>query len=379
VLGTLSGLFLLWAHVAYWQWRFAPADSPDELHWAKTADGWRVQVRRYLPRGGGPRFREPVILCHGLGANHYNVDWDPPYGIAQYLAEQGRDCWVISLRGHDGSDRPTRRNGLRWGFGFDAFLEQDVPAAIDLVLAKTGAERMQWVGHSMGGMLAYALGGTPFEAKLAGGVVAVGSPPTFTGGRRDLRLLTSLGVLLAGRTRVPQRWATRVIAPFTGYFDPPFSEIAVAPKSMEGAIVRRMQAWAFEDISAGVTRQFRDWVHNDAFRSLDRRVDYRERMAAYSVPVLVVGGTHDKMAPPSCIESAGRWLGSADKTVVILGKAHGSPVDYGHGDLLLGKAAPAEVYPLVEAWLRDRATPEGVPRRGMGAQAGGGAQGESEA
>lgn len=359
VCGVLALLFLLWAHVEYWQWRFAPTDRPDEVHWATTADGWSIQVRRYLPRGKKPPVEEPVILCHGLGANHYNVDWDPPYGIAQFLAEHGRDCWVISLRGHAGSDRPDRRNGLRWGFGFDAYLQEDVPAVIDLVLRKTGAPRAQWVGHSMGGMLAYALGGTVHEEKLGGGVVAVGSPTTFAN-QPTLRFLTSLGVALAGRTRVPQRWLTKFIAPFTGFFDPPLSEIAIAPKSMEGSVVRRMQAWAFEDMSAGVVRQFHDWVHNDAFRSADRRIDYRERMAAFRAPVLVVGGTHDLMAPPACVEAAGRTLGSEDKTVVVLGKAHGSPVDYGHGDLLLGKAAPDEVYPLIEAWLRGRATPSGI-------------------
>lgn len=356
VLSLLSLAFLTWAHFWFWGRRFAPKDHPDELHWAKTEDGWRIQVRRYLPRGSSAGLREPVILCHGLGANHFNVDWDPPYGIAQYLAEQGRDCWVISLRGHDGSDRPSRANSLRWGFGFDDFLRHDVPAAIELVLRKTGAPRAQWVGHSMGGMLAYALGGTASEGKLAGGVVALGSPPSF-GHQRYLRSLTRLGVLLAGRSRVPQRWITRMISPFTGYFDPPFSEIAVAPKSMDGRVVRRMQAWAFEDISAGVARQFHDWVDNDAFRSADRSVDYRERMAAFSSPILLVGGTADKMAPPPCMQAAERMLGSGDKTLILVGKSHGNRVDYGHGDLLLGMGAPGEVYPLVADWLRRRATP----------------------
>lgn len=322
----------------------------------RTADGWNLHLRRYLPRGEGPRYAEPVVLCHGLGANHYNVDWDPPYGIAQFLAETGRDCWVITLRGHGGSDRPSRRNGLKWGFSFDDHLRYDVVAALECVVAKTGAARVQWVGHSMGGMLAYALGGTPHERLLEGGVVTLGSPASFAD-QPYLRWLTGLGVLLAGKTRVRQRWLTRMIAPFMGWVDLPFSELAIAPKSMEGAVVRRLQAWAFEDISAGVARQFHDWVKSDAFRSLDGAVDYQERMRAHSAPVYLIGAPEDKLAPPACVRRAFEKLGSRDKTLRMVGKAHGDRVDYGHGDLLLGRAAPEEIYPLVEAWLRERATP----------------------
>lgn len=360
VLAILALGFLTWAHYAFWRARFAPSDRPDEIHYVRTADGWDVQLRRYLPRGAGPRYEEPVVLCHGLGANHYNVDWDPPHGIAQYLAEAGRDCWVISLRGHDGSSRPSRRNGLRWGFSFDDHV-RDVVAALECVVAKTGASRVQWVGHSMGGMLAYALGGMEHARYLAGGVVALGSPASFAD-QAYLRWLTRLGVVLARRTRVPQRWLTRMIAPFTGFFDLPFSELAIAPKSMDGRLVRRLQAWVFEDISAGVMRQFHDWVHNDAFRSLDRTVDYKERMRAHRAPFLLVAASADKLAPPPCMERAFALLGSEEKTLRMVGRAHGQSVDYGHGDLLLGRAAPREIYPLVEAWLRERARPRAEAR-----------------
>lgn len=356
VLGLLAFAFLTWAHCAFWRARFAPSDRPDELHMVRTEDGWDIQLRRYLPRGEGPRFEEPVVLCHGLGANNYNVDWDPPYGIAQFLAEAGRDCWVITLRGHGGSSRPSRRNGLRWGFSFDDHLRHDVVAALECVVAKTGAERVQWVGHSMGGMLAFALGGTPHERHLAGGVVALGSPASFAD-QTYLRWLTRLGVWLAGRTRVRQRWLTRMIAPFMGWIDLPFSELAIAPKSMEGKVIRRLQAWAFEDISAGVARQFHDWVVNDAFRSLDHEVDYQERMRAHRAPFLLVAATEDRLAPPACVQRAFGTLGSEEKTLRVVGKAQGQSVDYGHGDLLLGRAAPGEIYPMVETWLRERARP----------------------
>ncbi len=353
--------FLTWAHRWFWRGTFAPKGLPDEVHNVQTEDGWRLGLRRYRPRGSGPRYAEPVILCHGLGANHYNLDWDPPNGIAQALAEQGRDCWVICLRGHDGSDRPSFFNELRWGFSFDDYLRYDVPASIEYVLSATGAGRAQWVGHSMGGILAYALGGTPLEERLGGGVVAIASPASYSN-QPYLRWIARLGRWLAGSTRIRQRVVTQLIAPFAGFIDPPFSELVIAPRSMNGKVVRRLQAWAFEDMSAGVIRQFEDWVWNDAFRSLDKRRDYRACMSAFSAPLLLIGGEKDRMVPPACMEAALARLGSVDKTLVILGKSHGQGEEYGHGDLLLGVAAPGEVYPRVAAWLAARATvSEGAP------------------
>lgn len=355
VLAILALGFLTWAHHAFWGWYLAPADRPDEIHHVRTDDGWTIALRRYRPRGEGPIFREPVILCHGLGANHFNLYWDPPWGLAQYLADRGHDCWVISLRGHDGSDRPDRRRGRRWGFTFDDYLRHDVPAAIGHVLRTTGEARAQWVGHSMGGILAYALAGTEWEERLGAGIVAVASPASFSHQRYLIRW-ARVGTFLCIGGRLPQRWITRMIAPFTGHFEIPFSELVIAPKSMEPQVVRRLQANAFEDISEGVMRQFDDWVRNDTIRSFDRSIDYGARLAALRVPILLVGGSKDRMAPPGCMRAAFERIGSEAKRLILFGREFGSQADYGHGDLLLGRRAPAEVFPAIEAWLRERAT-----------------------
>lgn len=345
--------FLVWAHVAYWTARFAPRGRPDELHFVPTADGWRLAVRRYRP-SGPRRYAEPVILWHGLGVNHFNLDWDPPYGLAQYLASQGHDCFVPSLRGHGEGDRPGRRTGLRWGFSFDDHRNLDVPAVLAHVRAVTGAPRVLWVGHSMGGILAYSLGGTEHEAAIAG-LVAIGSPSSYAD-QPYLQRLTWLGARLSRNGRVPQRLATRILAPFSGHLEPPFSELVVARRSMDGSLVRRFNAHAFEDISRGVALQFADWVRGDHFRSLDRSRDYLDAMRQFRAPALLVGGIADLMAPPGCMRKAFARLGSADKTLLLFGRSEGRGADYGHGDLLLGRTAPEEVFPAVAAWLAAHGT-----------------------
>jgi homoserine acetyltransferase len=95
---------------------------------------------------------------------------------------------------------------------------------------------------------------------------------------------------------------------------------------------------------------------NDAFRSLDGGTDYRAAMANVSAPALVIAGAVDRLATPASVAAAFEQLGSADKTLVVLGTEHKDGMDYGHGDLLFGRGAPKEVYPLLRDWLERRAT-----------------------
>ncbi len=72
--------------------------------------------------------------------------------------------------------------------------------------------------------------------------------------------------------------------------------------------------------------------------------------------MLVIGGSRDRLAPPSCVRSQFEQLGSRDKTLMIFGPENGDRMDYGHGDLIFGEGAPREIYPAILRWLEARAT-----------------------
>src|SRR5205823_10342099 len=88
--------------------------EPDELEWARTEDGWELPMGRYLPRGRRA-VKEPVILCHGMGANRFNLDFNETYSVARYLANHGYETFVIELRGSGLARRykPGRHYGFR--------------------------------------------------------------------------------------------------------------------------------------------------------------------------------------------------------------------------------------------------------------------------
>lgn len=54
------------------------------------------------------------------------------------------------------------------------------------------------------------------------------------------------------------------------------------------------------------------------------------------------------------IETNDGWrISSPVKRFRILGRGYGESYDYGHGDLLIGKACRQEVYPALVEWVED--------------------------
>ena len=78
------------------------------------------------------------------------------------------------------------------------------------------------------------------------------------------------------------------------------------------------------------------------------------------VPVQLIGGTLDLLAPPDSMLKLQQCLSYAQLST--FGKMYGHSTDYGHGDLILGNAAPFEVFPLVAQFISKVATPiQAVP------------------
>ncbi|HEY8206418.1 MAG TPA: alpha/beta fold hydrolase [Myxococcaceae bacterium] len=352
--GLLAALAIASAWVAWLllvTWRYRARGEPAERLWAAAGDGWRIAV--FHRPAARRRFREPVLLCHGFAINRHTFEFDPPYSLAHALSEAGFDCFTVEWRGTGASHRPP--SGLFRSFTVDDHIRQDAPALIRLALERTGAERALWVGHSLGGMIGYAVAQGP-EVERLGGLVVLGSPVFYRFQPWVGRAL-QLGALAAWPYGLRHRFLTLTMAPFLGYLRLPQDDLLLNPMHVPGAIQRRVVARAMSTIGRGVLLQQRDWVVNDCFRSADRAVDYREGIRHLRLPLLVGGGSQDRLAPPAALQAQFDLAGSSDKTLVVFGRDRGDQMDYGHGDLVYGQGAPAEVYPLLRRWLEAHATP----------------------
>lgn len=330
--------------------------EPGEVLRATTSDGWVLGV--HFRRAQNKRFAEPVLLCHGLAANHRNLDFEPPYSLAHAFNEAGFDTYSVDWRGTMHSEPPPR--GRLWSdYSVDDHIDKDAPALIDLALRHSGASQAFWVGHSLGGLIGYAAAGGEHAAKVRG-LVTIGAPVFFKH-TRLIRYAVQLGALAAWPFRLRNRLASIAVAPFLGHIALPLSDTIVNPKHIPPHIQRKAYANVMSSMSRRVLMQFKDWIRHDAFRSFDGKTDYRQRIATMKTPLLITAGSGDKLATPENVNKAFDLAGSADKTVVVFGPENGDKQDYGHGDLVFGANAPTEVFPIILRWVETRASAASRP------------------
>lgn len=166
----------------------------ERVGFAHTADGHRLAVTEIQVEGAPPETSRPVLLVHGFGQNRLAFSRGP---LPEALAARGARVFLGELRGHGLSREvdPEASSSATWGL--EALLRHDLPALVGHVLTRTKADRLHYMGHSMGGILGYAaLADDPPFASLTGWA----APLRLGAGRPDVRVAALLPPLLA-RTR----------------------------------------------------------------------------------------------------------------------------------------------------------------------------------
>jgi polyhydroxyalkanoate synthase len=321
-------------------------------HRARTSDGWELALVQYKPEG--ERTGRPVLLCHGISANDRNMDLDERHSLARWLARQGREAWTVSLRGGGLSDAVDELKGRKPGFDFDTLWREDVTAAIAFVRERTGGEPIDYVGHSMGGMLVYA-----YLSQGGGGLNAVatlGSPTRLDWGGTLESFAASWGPTFLSKETILPLAAAAQLAPD---FDPesptnPLQLLLYNPKNTLPDTWKKLTTLGTADLSGGLALQLLRMVTDGGFNSADETIDYRKDMARIRVPVLVVAGKLDRVGTPVAVKDGYRALGGP-KGWLLISEANGAEAEYGHMDLLLGERAPEEVWVKVLDFLNRHA------------------------
>ncbi|HUU03229.1 MAG TPA: alpha/beta fold hydrolase [Myxococcota bacterium] len=348
VIGALVRL-----HTAFWSRYFEAARYGDMVHFARTQDGWRLALHRYRPPD--LKFAQPVILCHGMGANRHNFDISAERSLARDLAGRGFDVWSLELRGAGMSDRPGWFTGRKGSYAFDDHLNFDVPAALECVAAETGRSDVLWVGHSMGGMLGYAWQGLEREPRLAG-LVTISAPVLLNVSGNVGWSHHLVRPMFFGHT-IAFRPLARFFSPMMGWPPRWLSRIVVLKNGMEGAVMRRCLVNLTENTTGALMRQFFDWIRTGRFESTDGQTDYLGNLARIKVPVLIIAADADKIASPEAVSPAYERVASEDRQLRIFGIDRGDDADFGHGDILLGVHSRELLYPEISNWLQQHASP----------------------
>ncbi len=331
--------------------RYRLPTPADEIRFAPTWDGWDLALYRYRPERPVER-REPVVLCHGMLSNRFNVDLDEEVSLARYLRDRGFDAWVMELRGHGGSRRSGSRagsNGRRgiqpFDWTIDHYVQIDLPAVLEHVRRASGSDRVHWFGHSMGGMLLYGHCAVRGSTRVIRSAVLSDAPASFATRKRRMRLCRAYGRVFAS---VPPALVLPFLGPaawaIPGILGPRYGigERGLVLSLLANAII----PWG----SSLVLLHLCDILESGRFRSADGSIDYEKGVEGIDFPLMILSSARKLMGEPPVRYGFERST-VPEKRYVRLSRANGYSIDYTHSNLLVSKSSPSEVFPEIAGWF----------------------------
>jgi lysosomal acid lipase/cholesteryl ester hydrolase len=337
---------------------------------ALTRDGWRLGIRHIAPAVPDPR-KLPVVLCHGLGLNgtFWTITDDH---LPSQLAARGYDVFIVDLRGSGESRNLGRLDEINSWLRETPFLElgagrwtvdemafYDVPAVLDYVRGATGRDRVNWVGHSLGGMLMFAFLERSPEAYRVANFVGMGSTITLTETPQRDMLRANRGLRVLGSLVSTGRLGRPLM-----YFRLPgldrIDQFYYTSENVDKRTTSRFYGYTLEDPGRSALRQLDPYLEFGHFVSADRTFDYSTTLNRVGTPTLMIAGEDDVMSDLPSTERTLDELASPDKTLMRFGKRDGHVGNYGHCDLVWSRYASREVFPPLIDWL-DRRQPGIVP------------------
>ena len=318
-----------------------------------TRDGWKIALHNYFHRPASAA-RDTILLCHGLSVNRYNLDGPGDLSLAKYLHSHGWDVWLVELRGAGCSSKPRPWNKLRYDWNLDDYIFHDVPAAIRFVREKTGRDQIHWLGHSLGGMLAYAFLCTHGN-EWAKSVVTIGSPSMRAVRNPVLDKMAPLKPLMNLLRRTPHASQEPLLAPAVAHSAPWTARLVLNPENMRKSDITKMLRVAIEDIPTSLIQQLWDWYDESSMVKHYGFLSYSESLSRITAPLYVIAGSDDRLTPAEDCRTVYDLASSEDKKIDVFGRETGCRHDYGHIDLVIGRYARQEVWPHILNWLDTRA------------------------
>lgn len=335
------------AFFAIWERIYGVEDIADQVFHAHTEDGWNIAMHFHRPAYPKPG-AFPVIFSHGIAVNKFGIDLDRGHSLAYFLKQNGFPVFVISLRG-TGKSYHSSRGGYR-DFCFDDIVEYDVPAVIRKARELTGAPKINWVGHSMGAMIAYGFLGRklPGYDSIAS-LVSLGGPGKIDHARATIWGAVSRHPWISQMLDV--KFGSQVISPLSGRVSSPIEDLVLNREIVSGKTVRKLMKNAIENVAPGLLGQFIGWMNDGRMPTRDNTFDYRQGYKAIEVPALFLAGSRDHVAPVDSVRFAFDHFGSKRKEFYIVGRENNVPHDYCHTGLVLSDRGILDVFPIVLDWL----------------------------
>lgn len=326
-------------------------DPPPTTPYRVVFEGGKTKLRYYAPVG--QPLATPLLLVYSLVKRPYILDLMPRRSVVETLTNQGVPVYFIDWI------PPTPDDTWR---GFDAYLNGDLAAAIDVVKKREAVDRVSLLGYCFGGLLT-TLYTALYPAQVRNLVnftlpldMSVKELPFQSLMGRMSPVMTDLIVATYGNCPA---WLMKAgfegMAPLHHAFDKYVGLYRAKEQPGYAEMFELFERWMNSDVpmAGRIFKEMQEEVsrHNlvvkNRFRVNGRPVDLK----AIECPVLNVIGEHDDVVHPKSSLPLVDLVGSPDTANLVF--------PTGHIGAAVSSGAQKRLWPQVGAWLRERDTEVG--------------------
>jgi predicted alpha/beta hydrolase len=282
------------------------------------APGIAMAIHRF---GASPE-AIPIVLIHGSIEDSRIFHSRSGKGLAPYLATNGYDVFAPDLPGK-GQSVPRIRRGF--SHSQTDFISRDLPLMVAHIQSLHPGKKIALGAHSWGGVLLLAYLARYGDASEFG-------PAVFFASKRRISVLSLRRLLM-----VDLMWTL-------------VGELATMVK---GYLPAKSMGLGSQDEPAAFYRQVNKWVYQKAWKD-EGGYDYRKKLQSMNLPpILYLAGAHDwVLGHPKDVRTLMQESGQSNAKFMLLGKSTGHQKDYGHIDILTGRACTTDHFPIALKWLK---------------------------
>lgn len=249
----------------------------------------------------------PVALVPGMFDNRGLYLRPGGRGLADVLAAEGFDVWIVERRGVGRTADPWRARR-----GWQEAVRVDLPAAQGLISTHTGCSAF-WVGHSFGGVALARATATTMQRSQVAGLVLVNAAV-------DIPLLSNPAISRLLQVRL---WGNEFPS-------------------------RRLRLGSEDEPLAALADAIRWGAAERSSRELSRLLE------SVDVPVLALTSPRDFIAPAIRCKRLAEAFGGTDVRVQSVARRFGFVRNHGHESPLTDACAANDVFPFVRDWFCTR-------------------------
>ncbi|KAJ7532400.1 hypothetical protein O6H91_13G002200 [Diphasiastrum complanatum] len=244
----------------------------------------------------------------------------------------------------------------KYNWDFDNYLEEEVPTAIEYIRQHSQPKdgKLLAVGHSMGGILLYALLASKGRDSRMAGVVTIASALDYGVSNSSLKLLLPLAdpAQVLNVPVIPLGTLMTALHPLVSR--PPYAlawlgSHVSAGRMMDPSLFQKLVLNNFCTIPVKLLLHLSTVFQPGGLTNRNGTIRYKDSLKDCAVPVLALAADEDLICPPPAVLDTVKAL-PEDKTVY---KLFGGQDErhYGHYDLLGSRQVKEEVFPVIHEFL----------------------------